>query len=107
MAANTGSYQVSKPMHFLTAGRGSQIVFQHESKKISVGDFTICKLYAILLSVPMPNGLVAQLGERRVRNAEVMGSSPTRSTNEGVSEHLTLYVCSTMFVWILPISVIV
>lgn len=28
------------------------------------------------------NGLVAQLGERRVRNAEVMGSNPTRSTNK-------------------------
>ena len=27
-------------------------------------------------------GLVAQLGERRVRNAEVMGSNPTRSTRK-------------------------
>ena len=27
-------------------------------------------------------GLVAQLGERCVRNAEVMGSNPTRSTND-------------------------
>ena len=31
------------------------------------------------------NGLVAQLGERRVRNAEVMGSNPTRSTKKEVT----------------------
>ncbi len=30
----------------------------------------------------MSNGLVAQLGERCVRNAEVMGSIPTRSTSK-------------------------
>ena len=29
-------------------------------------------------------GLVAQLGERCVRNAEVMGSSPTRSTRKNL-----------------------
>ncbi len=28
-----------------------------------------------------PQGPLAQLGERRVRNAEVVGSSPMRSTN--------------------------
>ena len=29
----------------------------------------------------LPQGPLAQLGERRVRNAEVVGSSPMRSTN--------------------------
>ena len=33
-------------------------------------------------------GPVAQLGERCVRNAEVMGSYPTRSTKRALDEHL-------------------
>ena len=36
----------------------------------------------------MINGLVAQLGERCVRNAEVEGSIPFGSTNRVLDEHL-------------------
>ena len=36
----------------------------------------------------MEYGLVAQLGERRVRNAEVEGSIPFESTNWTLDEHL-------------------
>ena len=49
------------------------------------------------------NGLVAQLGERRVRNAEVKGSSPSRSTSPEDREAMNrkkagiiLFLCRTM-----------
>ena len=39
-------------------------------------------------------GLVAQLGERRVRNAEVMGSNPTRSIQiEGTLMVPSICIC--------------
>ena len=37
------------------------------------------------------NGLVAQLGERRVRNAEVEGSNPLLSTMRGQTEEMSVW----------------
>jgi len=35
-----------------------------------------------------------------------VGSTPTGSTIGGVNEHPALYVCSTMFVLLLPLSAV-
>lgn len=49
-------------------------------------------------------GLVAQLGERCVRNAEVMGSNPTRSTNfiADRTRNVKLFVLPYGFVLVVP-----
>lgn len=51
-------------------------------------------------------GPVAQLGERTVRIRKVESSILFGSTNGGVNEHPALYVCSTMFVLLLPLSAV-
>ncbi len=43
-------------------------------------------------------GLVAQLGERRVRIAEVEGSTPFRSTITNTDELMVFACCSSYFV---------
>ena len=51
-------------------------------------------------------GGIAQLGERLNGIQEVRGSTPLISTIGGVNEHPALYVCSTMFVLLLPLSAV-
>ena len=49
-------------------------------------------------------GDMAQLVERRVRNAKARGSNPLISTSGGASEHWALFVYSTGFVASIPLS---
>ena len=56
------------PMVGVIYGAGLKIGFRFENHCITILNSHVY-------------GLVAQLGERRVRNAEVMGSNPTRSTS--------------------------
>ena len=73
-ARNTGSVEV----------RGSNPLCSTTPVSFRYGPF---RLFRVVFDaeragrgVPVCFGLVAQLGERCVRNAEVMGSNPTRST---------------------------
>ena len=47
----------------------------------------ICKFLFVLITTKISYGRLAQLGERSVRNAEVVGSIPISSTKRESGEH--------------------
>ena len=44
----------------------------------------------IIITFAIPNGVLAQLVERQVRNLEVRGSTPLCSTNNAVNQYVTV-----------------